>query len=247
MKARYQQAMEWLYIACIGVAGVVMLVMTIIIPYGVFMRYVVNSPSSWPEPAGILLMVVFSFIGGAAAYRARAHIAVSTFLNMLGDKNRARTELVAELGMGMIALFMIKWGVQLVQATWYNSIAEFPGPLCGRDLHADSGGGGDAALLIERVWCGDPPPSLRVPRPAETDRRGRHPPAGRVPRPSCSSGMPVAYAMGLATSCTALWIDMPLEAIMLKISDGWTISRSSRSPLRSRARSCPRAASRGGW
>ena len=33
-------------------------------------------------------------------------------------------------------------------------------------------------------------------------------------------GMPVAYAMGLATLATALWIDMPLEAIMLKISDG---------------------------
>ena len=57
--------MEWQYIACIGLAGVVMLVMTIIIPYGVFMRYVVNSPASWPEPAGILMMVWFSFIGGA--------------------------------------------------------------------------------------------------------------------------------------------------------------------------------------
>ncbi|HMC14713.1 MAG TPA: TRAP transporter large permease [Albitalea sp.] len=33
-------------------------------------------------------------------------------------------------------------------------------------------------------------------------------------------GMPVAYAMGLATLATALVIDMPLEAIMLKISDG---------------------------
>src|SRR6185369_17905059 len=33
-------------------------------------------------------------------------------------------------------------------------------------------------------------------------------------------GMPVAYAMGLATIVTAMWIDLPLEAIMLKISDG---------------------------
>ena len=33
-------------------------------------------------------------------------------------------------------------------------------------------------------------------------------------------GIPVAYAMGLATLVTALWIDLPLEAIMLKISDG---------------------------
>jgi len=125
-KQLYVQSMEWLYIACIGVAGVVMLVMTVIIPYGVFMRYVVNAPASWPEPAGVLLMVVFSFIGGAAAYRAKAHIAVSTFLNMMGDKNRARTEFVAELGMALVALFMIKWGVQLVRLVWHNSIAEFP-------------------------------------------------------------------------------------------------------------------------
>jgi tripartite ATP-independent transporter DctM subunit len=33
-------------------------------------------------------------------------------------------------------------------------------------------------------------------------------------------GIPVAYAMGLATLITALWIDIPLEAVMLKISDG---------------------------
>ncbi len=158
MKRRYRQAMEWLYIACIGVAGVVMLVMTIIIPYGVFMRYVANSPSSWPEPAGILLMVVFSFIGGAAAYRARAHIAVSTFLNMLGDKNRARTKLVAELGMGLIAIFMIKWGVQLVQATWYNTIAEFPNLSAGVTyIPIPIAGAVTLLFVIERLWCGDPP------------------------------------------------------------------------------------------
>ncbi|HEX6635040.1 MAG TPA: TRAP transporter large permease [Usitatibacter sp.] len=33
-------------------------------------------------------------------------------------------------------------------------------------------------------------------------------------------GIPVAYAMGLATLITAMWIDIPLEAVMLKISDG---------------------------
>src|SRR5690242_20593181 len=106
--------MEGLYIACIGLAGIVMLVMTVIIPYGVFMRYVMHSPASWPEPAGILLMVVFSFIGGAAAYRAKAHIAVSTLLNVLGETNRRMMEKVADLGMAIIALFMVKWGWLLV-------------------------------------------------------------------------------------------------------------------------------------
>jgi len=33
-------------------------------------------------------------------------------------------------------------------------------------------------------------------------------------------GVPVAYAMGIAALAGAMWIDIPLEAVMLKISDG---------------------------
>jgi tripartite ATP-independent transporter DctM subunit len=36
----------------------------------------------------------------------------------------------------------------------------------------------------------------------------------------CLLGMPVAYALGLAAIFAALWVDLPLEAIMLKTSDG---------------------------
>lgn len=36
----------------------------------------------------------------------------------------------------------------------------------------------------------------------------------------CAIGMPVAYALGLAALIAALWIDIPLEAVILKISDG---------------------------
>ena len=36
----------------------------------------------------------------------------------------------------------------------------------------------------------------------------------------CALGVPVAYALGLAAICAALWVDIPLEAVMLKISDG---------------------------
>ena len=37
---------------------------------------------------------------------------------------------------------------------------------------------------------------------------------------ACLLGMPVAYALGLAAVVGALWIDIPLEAIALKTSDG---------------------------
>ena len=160
MKQLYRQAMEWLYIACIAIAGLAMLVMTAIIPYGVFMRYAVNSPASWPEPAGILLMVLFSFVGGGAAYRAKAHIAVSTLLNMLGETNRARMERTADVSMGIIALFMIRWGVLLVQATWQNTIAEFPELSVGVTyLPIPVAGAITLLFCIERLWLGEPPQS----------------------------------------------------------------------------------------
>jgi tripartite ATP-independent transporter DctM subunit len=36
----------------------------------------------------------------------------------------------------------------------------------------------------------------------------------------CLLGMPVAYALGMAAILAALWIDIPLEAVMIKTSDG---------------------------
>jgi tripartite ATP-independent transporter DctM subunit len=36
----------------------------------------------------------------------------------------------------------------------------------------------------------------------------------------CALGVPVAYSLGLAAIVGALWIDIPLEAVMLKVSDG---------------------------
>jgi len=160
MKEIYRSAMEWLYIACIVAAGVAMLVITTIIPYGVFMRYVVNSPSAWPEPAGILMMVLFSFVGGAAAYRANAHITVGTLLNMVNDVNRKRLERFGDIGMGIIGLFMVKWGFQLVYAMWQsgNTIAEFPWMPVGVTYSPIPIAGVITLLFcIERLWLGQPP------------------------------------------------------------------------------------------
>ncbi|MEA3193010.1 MAG: hypothetical protein QOD26_1343 [Betaproteobacteria bacterium] len=159
MGAAYRTAMEWLYIACIVLAAVAMVVITIIIPYGVFMRYVVNSAASWPEPAGILMMIVFSFVGGAAAYRANAHIAVGTLLNMVNPANRRRLELFGDVGMGIIGIFMVKWGVQLVQTVWQNTIAEFPWMSVGATyLPIPVAGVITLLFCIERLWLGQPPP-----------------------------------------------------------------------------------------
>ena len=57
MKAQYIRAMDTLHRGCEILAGACLVIITLIIPYGVFCRYVLNSAASWPEPMAVLLMI----------------------------------------------------------------------------------------------------------------------------------------------------------------------------------------------
>ena len=160
MKARYARAMEWLYLACVVVSGASLLVITLVIPYGVFMRYVLNAAASWPEPMAVLLMIVFSFLGGAAVYRANVHMAVRALVDAVGEGLRQQLLRLVDLAMALTCLFMLVYGVQLVRATWHQVIAEFPLLSVGL-TYAPLPLGGLITLLfiVERLWVGEPPPT----------------------------------------------------------------------------------------
>lgn len=159
-KERYVNAMEWLYKVCIWFSGIALLLITLVIPYGVFMRYAMNSASSWPEPFSVVMMVAFSFIGGAAVYRAGAHIAVRAVVDNVGPATRRLLGWATEACLIVFCAFMVWKGFDLVVATMHQSIAEFPMlpvgvvympiPICGALL---------LLFILERLWCGDPPKS----------------------------------------------------------------------------------------
>jgi TRAP-type C4-dicarboxylate transport system permease small subunit len=157
-KQRYQQAMEWLYIACVVISGTALVMITLIIPLGVFMRYAMNNPLSWPEPAAVIMMVMFSFLGGAAVYRANVHIAVEALLNAVSPAVRRVMLWGVNVCMAATALFMLGYGVQLCLVTRYSTMAEFPG-LSQAIVYLPIPVAGLLTLLflIERVWVGDPP------------------------------------------------------------------------------------------
>jgi TRAP-type C4-dicarboxylate transport system permease small subunit len=158
VKQRYQQAMEWLYVACIVLSGTALVVITLIIPLGVFFRYALNSPLSWPEPAAIVMMVMFSFLGGAAVYRANVHIAVEALLNAVPPAVRKAMLVGVNLCMAVTALFMLGYGVSLCITTQYQTLAEFPGLSQGLVyLPIPIAGALTLLFLIERVWVGEPP------------------------------------------------------------------------------------------
>jgi TRAP-type C4-dicarboxylate transport system permease small subunit len=152
--------MEALYVACIALSGCALVAITLIIPLGVFMRYVMNDPLAWPEPASVVMMVMFSFLGGAAVYRANVHVAVQALLDAVSAANRRRMLRGVDACMAATALFMIGYGVQLCIITRHQTMAEFPALSVGI-VYAPIPLAGLLTLLflIERVWLGSPPKS----------------------------------------------------------------------------------------
>jgi TRAP-type C4-dicarboxylate transport system permease small subunit len=152
MKAQYIRAMDVIHRACLFVAGACLVIITLIIPYGVFTRYVLNSAASWPEPLATLLMIVMSFVSAIVCYREYLHIGVGVLPAMLDGWSKQLLGWVLEICMMATNLFMLVWGLRLVETTWFQVIAEFPIVSVGVSyLPIPIGGGLTMLFIIERM------------------------------------------------------------------------------------------------
>jgi TRAP-type C4-dicarboxylate transport system permease small subunit len=157
MTSSFRQAMDMLYRACVAVAGLALVLISAVIPWAVFTRYVLNSSASWPERTAVLLTIVLTFIGTAACYRAQLHMNVSFFAAMLPPRWKRWVDLLVELLVGAMSLFMVVYGIKLVQATWFNTIDEFPELSVGLTyLPIPVGGAALFLFVIERILIGAP-------------------------------------------------------------------------------------------
>lgn len=154
MKAQYIRLMDLLQRLCMIIAGVSLVVITLIIPWGVFTRFVLNSASSWPEPTATLLMIWFSFLAAALCYRERLHIGVAVIPMMLTGKARIACGWLIEICMLGVNLFMLWYGVKLVQTTSHQWISDFPDLISVGMSYTPVPLGGliTALFVIERIW-----------------------------------------------------------------------------------------------
>ncbi|MFG0407839.1 TRAP transporter small permease [Pseudomonas sp. NY5710] len=156
MKNLFLRANDTLYRACIWVAGLSILSMSLIIPWGIFARYVLGTGASWPEPVAILLMVVFTFVGAAASYRAGAHMAVAMITDRLPPLQRRLVALLVQVLMVLVCLFMTWYGTQLCITTWNQFLASLPSVRVGM-TYAPIPVGGVLTLVfvLEKLLLGD--------------------------------------------------------------------------------------------
>ncbi|MBR1149245.1 TRAP transporter small permease [Bradyrhizobium sp. JYMT SZCCT0428] len=156
----FRSAMNAVYWTGAVIACAALVLVSAIIPWAVYTRYILNSASSWPEPLAVLLTVGITFIGAANCYRQRIHMNMTVGTDLLPPRLRPAAAVISELLMGAVAVFMLVWGMKLALATWGNSVDEFPWLSVGVTyLPIPISGAMMLLFVIERLTIGPPPSS----------------------------------------------------------------------------------------
>lgn len=103
-------------------AGAGLLLMTGIIAWQVFARYVLNASSSWAEQAALLLMIWYVMFAAAAGVREGFHIRIGIFVQKLPDRAQHVVRFIAHATTGLFGVAMAFWGIDLVRETWQHVI-----------------------------------------------------------------------------------------------------------------------------
>jgi TRAP-type C4-dicarboxylate transport system permease small subunit len=149
--------MDALYWTCAAIASVALVVIALIIPYGVYTRYVLHDAASWPEPTSLLFSIVLTFFGAAVCYRAGVHMRVTVARDALPAGARRIVEFVSELLVAAMAIFMVVYGIGLCNTTWHQHIDAIAFLSVGITyLPIPLGGLATALFVLERLLIGPP-------------------------------------------------------------------------------------------
>lgn len=150
----------------VGAAGLVL--MTAIIGWLVFGRYVMGSSPAWAEQAALILMIWYVFFAAAAGVREGFHIRILALQSAVPAPAARAMRILAHLVVGACGIALAIWGTELVVRTWTHVIptlalprgfAYLPLPLSGAlialfvvELISEDVRGQDSADMEKSRW-----------------------------------------------------------------------------------------------
>ncbi|HEU4987295.1 MAG TPA: TRAP transporter small permease [Rhizobiaceae bacterium] len=99
-------------------AGIGIVVMTGIVFWQVFCRYVLNWSQSWTEITAVLLMSWFIFLGAAVGIRENYHLGFDVLLYVLPEGSKKTLRMLSDIVVLCFAAGMVYYGWQLVALSW---------------------------------------------------------------------------------------------------------------------------------
>ncbi len=105
-------------------AGTGVVLMTVFIFAQVFWRYVLNDSLRWSEPASVMIMGWFIFLGAAVGIREGYHLSFDVLLFFLPERGKAALQSVSDLVVVAFGGGMVWYGGELA---WNSAGNKMPG------------------------------------------------------------------------------------------------------------------------
>lgn len=104
----------------IGAIG--LLIMTVIISWKVFGRYVLNSTPNWAEQSALVLMIWYVSFAAAAGVKEGFHIRIVALENACSEKLKFYLRCFVHLVVMTAGLSLCIWSIDLVAYTWSHDV-----------------------------------------------------------------------------------------------------------------------------
>jgi TRAP-type C4-dicarboxylate transport system permease small subunit len=114
---------RWISRLTLVFAATGLVVMTAVIGWQVFARYVLSDSPAWAEAASLALMVWFILLAAAVGVREQFHIGMTAATNAMPPALAKLSRAVSLLMVGAFGAAMGVWGGELVIRTWDIEIA----------------------------------------------------------------------------------------------------------------------------
>ncbi len=155
--ARFAGWLSAISTASLYIAGTFLVLMTVIVFWQVFTRYVLNWSNAWTELTSILLMSWFIFLGAAVGVRENYHLGFDVLVYFLPKSAKKYLRTISDLVVLAFAIGMMIYGVQLIGLQWKAKMPALGVTEGVRYMPLAAGGFLVALFSIERIvlrWAG---------------------------------------------------------------------------------------------
>lgn len=107
---------------CRVITGTALVVLTVLLGYQVFGRYVLNDTPTWVDPLSLLLIMLIAFLGAGIGVYEHTHLSVVMLRQAVSARIRTVMVFLTDLVMAGFGGLMMWYGWSLTLFKWKNDI-----------------------------------------------------------------------------------------------------------------------------